>query len=882
MDDLFPAAHDLVAEDQHEVAGAPHAERGLDGGLLLGDHRDARLGYARGEEGLGDEAWDLVAVAAAQRVVAAADVVVEVAGHRARDVADVVVAPVARTGNDDDAPAGDVEAFGELRHGLDRVRVVAVVQDDLERMLIEDVGAARRLEEGRVEGAEALTDRLELDPHGEGHRRGEHGVVHVVERAPFHGRRDQVRPQQRDVRALVVDRDHLAVHAALERDGPPAGADVLADEGVRGVHGHVTEALGIGVRRHLEAERIVGVEHRGVARDLDHHALHLGQVLERVDALHAEVVGADVEHRAHVHVARAHAGAQQATARDLEHGDVDRRVAQHGARSDGARHVALDGALAVDVDAVGGGEPRGEPAHLADMREHARGGRLAVGARDGGDRHRGHRAHGEEHVDHRCRDVARPSFARRRVHAEPRGRIHLADRAAGLAVRLRDVVAEKVHAAYIEPDRLDRAHGHLGVVGVDHVGHVGRGTAGGEVGGGSQVHDLAGRWHGVLGVTLLLEQSQGLRVELEPREDLLVPDATARVLVHDHDQLSDGPLAVPDHVAGRAARGRDEHAVHHEQPVVVARDETLHEHRTRDLLRHGECGADRLLGVEMDRDRASVVAVVRLDHHRVADPARGARGCVGALHQLLLGDRKTDHGEDLVRLLLVARELHRDVRGASGDGRLDALLEASIAQLDQRLAVEPDPRDVARLGGLHDRRRARSECAALREADERVALPREVERVGLLACAQRFGQERVDEPDRELRRLEPFVLVLVLEDHVVDARLVGAARLAEGDPYSCDVLQFDRDMLEHMPEPGALVLGHAADEATRLAVRTAVLVQPGQSGEQAVDERAAEPRGGPLLERAEVELEADDREVRVERGADIDRTFEDPHVLRCL
>ena len=29
-------------------------------------------------------------------------------------------------------------------------------------------------------------------------------------------------------------------------------------------------------------------------------------------------------------------------------------------------------------------------------------------------------------------------------------------------------------------------------------------------------------------------------------------------------------------------------------------------------------------------------------------------------------------------------------------------------------------------------------------------------------------------------------------------------------------------------------------------------------------------------------LEADDREVRVERGADIDRTFEDPHVLRCL
>ena len=49
-------------------------------------------------------------------------------------------------------------------------------------------------------------------------------------RAALERRRDQVRPQQRDVAALVVERDHLAVDARLERAGAAAGADVLAHQ----------------------------------------------------------------------------------------------------------------------------------------------------------------------------------------------------------------------------------------------------------------------------------------------------------------------------------------------------------------------------------------------------------------------------------------------------------------------------------------------------------------------------------------------------------------------------------------------------------------------------------------------------------------------------
>jgi hypothetical protein len=52
------------------------------------------------------------------------------------------------------------------------------------------------------------------------------------------------------------------------------------------------------------------------------------------------------------------------------------------------------------------------------------------------------------------------------------------------------LVREKVHAAHVQPDGADRAHRHLAVVGMDDVGDVGGGAAGGQVGGGAQVDHL--------------------------------------------------------------------------------------------------------------------------------------------------------------------------------------------------------------------------------------------------------------------------------------------------------------------------------------------------------------------------------------------------------
>ena len=88
-------------------------------------------------------------------------------------------------------------------------------------------------------------------------------------------------------------------------------------------------------------------------------------------------------------------------------------------------------------------------------------------------------------------DVARRAFARRHVHAKARRRVHFADAAADGAVAFGDILGEKIHATHIEADRAHRALRHLAVIGVDDIGDVGRGAAGGQVRGRAQEDDFA-------------------------------------------------------------------------------------------------------------------------------------------------------------------------------------------------------------------------------------------------------------------------------------------------------------------------------------------------------------------------------------------------------
>ena len=404
-------------------------------------------------------------------------------------------------------------------------------------MLVVDVHAARRLVEGRVEGPEALADRVELQSERERHRGGEHRVLHVVRRAALERGRDQVRPDERDVAAAVVERDHLAVDARLERAGAPARADVLAHERVLRVHRDVADVLGVRVRRHLEHERVVRVQHGAMLRDLDDDALHLGELLERVDALEPEVIGLHVQHGADVHLGDAHAGAQEPAARGLEHGRVDVGVGEHHACGDRTRHVAGYRPLPVDVHAVRRREARRVAGHLQYVREHACRRRLAVRAGDRGDRHARGRAGREQHVDDRAGGVPRRALGRRHVHAEPGRGIDLADAATDFAVGQRDVLREEVDAADIKADRLDRAHRHVAVVRVDDVRDVGRRAARREVRGRAQVHLAPGLRHRLRREPGARKHHLGLVVDLEAGQDLLVADAAPRILVHDLDQL---------------------------------------------------------------------------------------------------------------------------------------------------------------------------------------------------------------------------------------------------------------------------------------------------------------------------------------------------------
>ncbi len=126
----------------------------------------------------------------------------------------------------------------------------------------------------------------------------------------------------------VIDCDHVAVQRLLEHERLAARADVLLHERVRRIHRDVAKSFGFGVVRHLQHMRVVGIENRGILCDLDRHALDLGQLFERIDALHAQVISRYVQACRHIAAPEPESAAQHSAARYLEHGCIHGRVAQ--------------------------------------------------------------------------------------------------------------------------------------------------------------------------------------------------------------------------------------------------------------------------------------------------------------------------------------------------------------------------------------------------------------------------------------------------------------------------------------------------------------------------------------------------------------------------
>ena len=235
---------------------------------------------------------------------------------------------------------------------------------------------------------------------------------------------------------------------------------------------------------------------------------------------------------------------------------------------------------------------------------------------------------------------------------------------------------------------------------------------------------------------------------------------------------------------------------------------------------------------------------------------------VGARH------RQPGRIEQSVGQALVRRDVDADGRRLRGHRGPDPLLVDAVAELDERVAVQADERDVAADRLVDERLRRRPERLPLGEPDEALELGREVEEdLGVVG-----GDEVVDERDRHPPGLEADRLLAVLVDAVVLAVLAGGARLAVADVGAGEVLELERDVLGDVAGPGAVA--QPRDEPAAAAERAGVVLERREEG----DERVGEARdlvGREVLEDAEIDEQADDRLARPVVRAAQDAGLED-------
>ena len=319
--------------------------------------------------------------------------------------------------------------------------------------------------------------------------------------------------------------------------------------------------------------RVVGIEH-GHARWLHvehNHPLEHRQVFQCGDVVQAQVVTrTQVGHHGHLAAVKGQAFAQQATPGGLEHGGVHVGVHQDIAGAARAAAVARIGLAAIDIHAIGVGHAHAQALSLEQVGGQTHGGGFAVGA--------GHRNHRDAAIatirEHVVNDgVAHvPAFAKRGadVHAQARCGVEFDNAAVLFFKRARERFADHVHAANVDTHHL-RRRDHAGFdLGVDFVGHVGGGAAGGQVGVVAKDH-AAALGGDRLGLQVLcMQAADGDVVKTDFRQRGGMAFTPARVGVDLVDQLSHRVLAVAHHQRRLAACGGHQLFAHHQQAVIVA------------------------------------------------------------------------------------------------------------------------------------------------------------------------------------------------------------------------------------------------------------------------------------------------------------------------
>ena len=491
------------------------------------------------------------------------------------------------------------------------------------------------------------------------------------------------------------------------------------------------------------------------------------------------------------------------------------------------------------------------------MGDHPDRRRLPVRAGHRDDRDAGGRAGREERVDDGLGDVLRLALGRVGVHPEPGRGVDLDDPAARLADGRRDVRADEVDAGHVEPDDLCRGLGDLDVVRVGLDRAVDRRAAGRHV---ARQRELDPRAFGrdvVEPEALGADELLGRRVDPDPREHLLVADAAPRIGVRDLDELTNGVLRVGDDRGRDALGDRRDLAADDEAAVVVAGDVRLDDDVALAALSQGaRIGRPNRFGrAQVEVDAAPVVAVERLDHARVADAARGGHRRLLVLDHLGPRDRQAGRVEQPVREALVGRDIDGDGRCPRGHRRADPLLVDAVAELDERMAVEPDERDVAAHRLVDQRLRRRPERPPFGERDQLLELVGEVEQVRWVGRRD----EVVDEPDGHDPGADPDLLLAVLVDAVVEAGRSGGAGLAVAHVGAGQVLELERDVLGDVTHPRPVA--QPRHEAAPPPERAGMVLERRDQRDQRVGEVRDRVRWE-LLEHAEVDEHPDDRLAR--------------------
>ena len=347
-----------------------------------------------------------------------------------------------------------------------------------------------------------------------------------------------------------------------------------------------------------------------------------------------------------------------------------------------------------------------------------------------------------------------------------------------------------------------------------------------------------------------LEHLPRLCIELQARQHLLVADAAARILVDDLDELRDGVLAVADDMARRAPGRGDQFAIDDQQAMIVALEESLDDDRARMLARDREALRDFFVGGEADRDAAAMVAVVGFGHDREADAAaRRARPALPLCTSSCFGTGRPS----VARILLVSS------LSLASSTAMCGVRPVTVAWM--RCWYLPWPSCTSDWSFRRSQGMPRLSAALTSAAVDGPSARRCAKRMNSSRASGQFqpcghGVRRPDAPaaaasragaGRVRRRRCLHRAAHTRRPPYRRPARAGAARLAEGDFLARDVLQLDGDVLEHVAQPGAFVLAHAAEEAAGFAVRAAVLGQARQRGGQRIDEGGAQSAGRPLL-----------------------------------